>query len=79
MEFSGQGSYPSCNCNLCAGLGIEPTSWSHRDAANPVVPQQELLKYFLKWLVYIKPKHAKNETHFPTEHIAKILVSSQFV
>ena len=30
----------------CAGPGIEPVSWRCRDAANPVVPQRELLFCF---------------------------------
>ena len=30
----------------CAGLGIKPTSWCYRDAADPVVPQQELQEIF---------------------------------
>ena len=48
----------SCSCDLshsygnagslthCAGLGLEPTSQPSQDAANPVVPQQELLLTF---------------------------------
>ena len=56
MEFPGQGSDLShswndlsCSCGnagsltLCAGLGIEPASQCSRDAADPVVPQRELL------------------------------------
>ena len=33
----------------CAGPGIKPASWHCRDAANPIVPQWELLFiYFFK-------------------------------
>ena len=32
----------------CAGLGSKSASWFSRDAADPVVPQQELLYAFLK-------------------------------
>ena len=54
-EFPGQGSDRSCSCNLChscssvgsltqcAGLRIETASQHSRDAADPVVPQWELL------------------------------------
>ena len=56
MEFLGQGSDPShsqdlsCSCSNdrslthCARLGIEPASQRSQDAADPVVPQQELQK-----------------------------------
>ena len=58
MEFPGQGSDLSCSCDLpcsfsysntwslthCARLGIEPVFPCSRDAADPVVPQWELLK-----------------------------------
>ena len=55
MEFLGQGSDWSCSCNPsrscgnarssthCAGQGIEPASQGSQDAADPVVPQWELL------------------------------------
>ena len=54
MEFLGQGCGPSCNCDWshscsntrslphCTGLGIEPMSLCSQDAADPIVPQQEL-------------------------------------
>ena len=54
MEFPGQGSDPSRGCNLshscsntgslthCAGPGIKPVTQCSQDAADPVVPQQEL-------------------------------------
>ena len=29
----------------CAGPGIEPVSWHCRDAADPIVPQRELLNF----------------------------------
>ena len=29
-----------------AGLGSESASWHCRDTANPIVPQQELLKFY---------------------------------
>ena len=57
MEFPGQGSDPNHGCHLwyscsnpgssthCARPGIEPASWCCRDAANSVVPQQELLRF----------------------------------
>ena len=59
MEFPGQGSDLSSSCHLpwscgntgsltlCAGLGIEPTSQCSRDAADPIVLQQERLCMFL--------------------------------
>jgi len=59
MEFPGQGSdlrssedlRHSCGSTRslthCAGLGIEPASQGSHDAADPVVPQQELLTNFL--------------------------------
>ena len=34
-----------------ASLGIEPASQSSRDTTDPVVPQQELLRYIL-WCLY---------------------------
>jgi len=53
MEFLGQGSDPSCNCNPShswedqilnplARLGIEPMSPHTQNATDPAVPQQEL-------------------------------------
>ena len=54
MEFSGQGSDLSCSCNLphscsnaeslthCVEPGIKPLSQCCRDAANFIVPEQEL-------------------------------------
>ena len=56
MEFTGQGSdriqatavtYASAAATLdplthCAGSGMAPVSWCCRDAAHPIVPQQEL-------------------------------------
>ena len=58
MEFVGQGSDPTCATAVaaldplthCAGLGIEPASWSCRDALNPIVPQQELLGHCMSEL-----------------------------
>ena len=53
VEFPGQRSDLSLSCNLCnplaqcAGAGIEPVSWSCRDAADPIVQQWELLHVFL--------------------------------
>ena len=56
MAFLDNGSDPSCSCNLCcscantgsltycAGPGIEPETQRCRDAADLVVPQQELPK-----------------------------------
>ena len=55
MEFPGQGSDPSLSCNLrhsysntrslthYARMGIEPVSQGFRDAADPIIPQKELL------------------------------------
>ena len=52
-----QASDPSCRCNphyscgnarsltYCAQLGIEPATQCSRDAANPIVPQQEPLPF----------------------------------
>ena len=57
MEFPGQGSYPSHSydpSHSCSNAGspthcarpvIEPATQSSQDAANPVVPQQELHHY----------------------------------
>ena len=57
-EFLGQGSDPSCSCNLshscgnagslthCARLEIEPVSQGSQDAVNPDGPQQELRESF---------------------------------
>ena len=60
MEFPGQGSDPSCNCDLsrscsntvgslthCAGPGIKPAFQSFQDRANPIVPQRELPIYII--------------------------------
>ena len=56
MEFSDQGSDPRCKLTHAtamatpdpithrAGLGIEPVSWCCSEPANPIAPQQELLK-----------------------------------
>ena len=52
MELLGQGLDLSCSCSNagslthCAELGIEPTSQSSQDAADPIAPQQELLNLF---------------------------------
>ena len=58
MEFLGQGSHPSCSCNLrhscsaldpltcCARLEMESASWRCRDDTEPVVPQRERCKVF---------------------------------
>ena len=55
MGFLGQGSDPSCSCDLscscsnarslthCVRLGIEPAFQHSHDAAHPIAPQQELL------------------------------------
>ena len=32
----------------CAGSGIEPASWCCGDTADPMVPQQEYLNFYLK-------------------------------
>ena len=48
VEFSYQGSFPSCivtydgSLTHCARLGIEPSSQHSGDATDPVVPQWEL-------------------------------------
>ena len=54
MEFLGQESDLSCNCDLslscnnarsltlCSGPGIKPASQCSQDAANPAAPKQEL-------------------------------------
>ena len=54
IEFLGQGSDPSCSCNLShsygnarslthgAGLGIESESYGSLDATDPTAPQWEL-------------------------------------
>ena len=63
MEFLGQGLDLTHSCNLscscfsagslthCAGPGIEPESQSSREAADPIVPQRELLSFsfFFFW------------------------------
>ena len=36
----------------CTELGIEPVSWCCRDAADPIVPQQELFKSLL-YILYM--------------------------
>ena len=58
MEFLDQGSDPSHSCDLshscsnagslthCARPGLEPASQRSQDAANPIVPQPELLNSF---------------------------------
>ena len=55
MEFLGQGSDPSCSCDLrhtfvsagsltyCARLGIEPACQRCKDTDDAIEPQQELL------------------------------------
>ena len=55
IEFPGQGLDLSCSCDPshscgnarslthCAGPGIKPASQHSQDAANPTMPQQELL------------------------------------
>ena len=66
MEFPGQGSDPSCSCNLyhscgsagsfnCAGPRIKPVSWCCTDAANPFVPQWELHYVILFFSFYAAP------------------------
>ena len=57
MEFLGQGTDPSCSCNLScscgdpgslthrARLGIKPAFQCSQDSADPVVPQWELLNF----------------------------------
>ena len=66
MEFPGQGSYPSCTCDLhhscgnagslthCARPGIDPVSQHSRAAADPVMPQQELqiVCSFICWFLF---------------------------
>ena len=59
MEFLGQGPDPSHSCDLshscsnarslthCARLGIEPANQCSQDAADPIVPQQELLIFLI--------------------------------
>ena len=54
MEFLGQGSAPSCSCNLshscgntgslthCIRPGIKPVSQCSQDTANPIAPPREL-------------------------------------
>ena len=61
VEFLGQGSDPSCRCDLCcscgnagsfthsAGPGTEPASQCCRDPADPVAPQWELPHCLLLW------------------------------
>ena len=61
-EFPGQGSDPSCLCDLCSNCintrsfnplcqpGAEPVFWCCRDTTKPIVPQQELLYVFLNQL-----------------------------
>ena len=39
-----------------AELGIEPASWCCRDAVNPTVPQQELLKFQTQEKLALGPK-----------------------
>ena len=63
MEFPGQGSDPSCSCNLshsysnagslthCARLGIESVSQRFPDAANPIVLQWELQNPIISYLL----------------------------
>ena len=62
-EFPGQGSDLRCSCDLCrscsnarslthcSGLGIEPVSQRYRDAADPIVPQQELPFYIFLYFI----------------------------
>ena len=59
MEFLGQGSDPSCSCDLrhncsnpgplthCAGPGVKPMPWHCRDTANPIASQWERQYKFL--------------------------------
>ena len=66
MELQGQRSDPSHTCGLChscsnsrslahyARLGIKHVSQCCRNAANPVVPQQELWNIFLFWALIRK-------------------------
>ena len=78
MEFPGQGSDPSHNCNLwgsCsdtrslthyAGQGIEPASQRSRDAANPVAPQQKLQDQNLfKSKCWLERVQRKKEPSYP--------------
>ena len=56
MEFLGQGSDPSCSCNLCqscgnarsltdcAQPGLGPVSQCSREAASPIAQERELLE-----------------------------------
>lgn len=41
----------------CAGPGIEPASWRHRDASHPVAPQRELLSFLFGFLGHFFPFH----------------------
>jgi len=38
--------YELCSLTPCAGIGMEPASQHSQDAADPVVPQWELLSVF---------------------------------
>ena len=55
IEFSGQGSDPRHNCNRFSNTGsfnplCQARDWTCcRDATDPVVPQQELLRNFYEW------------------------------
>lgn len=40
-------TYTAAAATHCAGLGMEPTSWRWRDAADPIASQQELPLLFL--------------------------------
>lgn len=40
-------TYTAAAATHCAGLGMEPTSWRWRDAADPIASQQELPCYCL--------------------------------
>ena len=69
MEFLGQGLDLTHSCDLscscfsagslthCAGPGIEPESQSSREAADPIVPQRELLSFSFSFFFFFGHSH----------------------